>query len=393
MPKLTKTFVEGTVANTKPKYIWDDQLAGFGVKLLPSGRKHYLVKYRVGGGRRAQQRWFQLGAHGAVTVDEARKRARQVLAAAAHGEDPQLEKGERRSAPTVAEAWERFEREHLSRRKPATLSLYEQVWRLHLSPAIGRKLVRDVIRADVADLHASLSERPYMANRMVAVTSKLFNLCELWGLRPDGSNPCRHIEKFPEKSRERYLSSDELERLGTALRSLEDEGRVSAAAAGAIRLLLLTGARVSEVLSSQWNWVNHERRVLSLPDAKTGSRDLYLSRAALEVLQELQSRPDADPVYVIAGQKAGAHLTTLKKPWSLICEAADLSDLRVHDLRHSAASFAVGQGIGLPIVGRLLGHRTPATTQRYAHVADDPALVAADLIGTQVGGALRRTAK
>jgi integrase len=393
MPKLTKTLVETTVPGLKAGYLWDDQLAGFGVKVLPSGRKQYLVKYRVGGGRRAQQRWLQLGAHGAVTVDEARKRARQTLAAAARGEDPQRDKQESRTAPTLAEAWTRFAMEHLPRRKAATQQLYEQAWRLYLEPALGARRVKEITRSDIAELHAGLSDRPYMANRMLAVASKLFSMAELWQWRLDGSNPCRRIEKYSETARERYLSADEIEQLGTAIRDLEDGGKISVAAAAAVRLLLFTGARVSEILSSRWAWINWDRRVLSLPDAKTGSRDLYLSLAAIDLLEDLRRHQGADTVFIIPGRVVGAPMTTLKKPWSLICKEAGIDGLRLHDLRHSAASIAVGQGVGLPIIGRLLGHRSPVMTQRYAHVADDPALAAADLISDQVSGALRRSAE
>ena len=391
MTKLTKRIVESTEPGPKSAFVWDDHLPGFGVKVLPSGARRYVVKYRVGGGRSGRQRWYTLGTHGAVTCEQARETARQVLAAVARGDDPQANRLQTREAPTVADLWRRYQQDHLPRKKPRSASEDEHKARAYILPALGRHRVRDVTRADVKTLHRRLSDRPYQANRVLALLSKLFNLAEAWDMRPDNTNPCRHVEKYKEASRERYLTGPELERLGRALREATTEGVVSPHAAAAIELLLLTGARVSEILSAEWSSVDWDRRTLNLPDSKTGAKPVFLSHPALELLHELATRPEADSSpYVIKGRLRGQPMVNLSKPWKRVAQRAGLEDVRLHDLRHTAASIGVAQGLGLPIVGRLLGHAEASTTQRYAHVDVDPALAAADKIGAEIFKAPRR---
>ena len=162
----------------------------------------------------------------------------------------------------------------------------------------------------------------------------------------------------------------------------------------AIKLLAMTGARVSEILSARWEWIDWERKVLSLPDSKTGERQIYLSNAALGVLKDLESlQPSSKSPFVIQGRNSDRPLINISKAWLRIRERANLDDVRIHDLRHTAASIGVGQGMGLPIVGRLLGHTHASTTQRYAHVDIDPALAAANQIGDVVSNALSNGSK
>ncbi len=219
--------------------------------------------------------------------------------------------------------------------------------------------------------------------------SRLMNLAEAWGWRPPGANPCKHVEKFREQAREGYLSADEIGRIGAAMEAMLKEQDIRPEAAAAIRLLLLTGARLNEILLAHWDWVDLERRVIELPDSKTGKKPIYLSDAALEVIAELKAtRRDPKNPYLLAGRSKGKPLNNLAKPWKRICARAGLSGVRLHDLRHTAASVAVGRGVNLPIIGRLLGHRQAQTTLRYAHVDADPALAAANEIGTAIGAAL-----
>ena len=390
MPKLTKRVVEAVTPSDKPAYLWDDQLIGFGLKILPGGQRRYIVKYRThGGGRGAPQRWYTVGTHGGITTDQARDLAQQILAAVARGEDPQGNKFALREAPTLQEVWDRYAAEHLPRKKPGPAKEDKQKWRDFVEKQLSKKRVDDINRDDIENIHKGLSDRPYQANRVIALLSKLLNLAEGWGVRPDGTNPCRHIQKFQEDSRERYLSISELERLGDALREGLDIQEETPYMVAAVKLLLLTGARLNEILTAKWEWVDLERRVVYLPDSKTGKKTLYLSEAAVEVLRGLQAlTTTAGNPYVIQGRVKGQPLVNLTKPWARICKRAGLKNVRLHDLRHTAASIGVSQGMNLPVIGRLLGHTQASTTNRYAHVDIDPALAAADKIGNVVSGAL-----
>ncbi|SDE64647.1 tyrosine-type recombinase/integrase [Rhodospira trueperi] len=392
MPRLTKRVVEGAPVPAKATYLWDDQLPGFGVKVLPSGQRRYLVKYRAnGGGRSAPQRWFTLGTHGAVTLEQARDMAQQVLAAVARGLDPQADKLAVREAPIMEELWARYEADHLPRKKQSSQSDDRQKWSAYIAPRLARKKVHLVGRDDIFGLHKEMADRPYQANRVLALLSKLFNLAERWDMRPDGSNPCRHVPRYKEQSRERYLTADELGRLGEALDAGLEAQTETPHMVAAIKLLLLTGARLNEILTAEWAWVDIDRRIIALPDSKTGRKPLYLSTAAVEVLHELKRLSKPETRFVIEGRFAGQPLTNLSKPWKRICERAGIEGVRLHDLRHTAASIGVAQGMNLPVIGRLLGHTQASTTHRYAHVDIDPALAAADRIGAVISGAMART--
>ena len=231
----------------------------------------------------------------------------------------------------------------------------------------------------------------------------MFNLAEVWDMRPDGSNPCRHVRKYAETQRKRFLSSAELARLGEALRLAERDGfldlparegvrdkatraPVSAEAVAAIRLLVLTGARKSEILTLRWAWIDFAGRRAHLPDSKTGDKSIVLSPPALAVLADL-ARSDDNP-HVIRGAKPGAHLVNLKDPWLAVREAAGLDDVRIHDLRHSYASVGAAGGASLPIIGALLGHTQAQTTQRYAHLSDDPLQAAAAVISNKIAASM-----
>jgi integrase len=391
MPRLTKRVIDAIAPSPAGAvYAWDEQLAGFGVKVLPSGSRRYVLKYRIGGGgRQAPQRWLTLGSHGAITCDQARDMAQQALAAVARGEDPQGDRLAKRLAPTVADLWARYEAEQLPLKKASTAGDDKRRWREIIQPQLGRVPVTAVSRADVDRLHKRLRQTPYNANRVLSLLHRLFNVAEAWGWSGPGPNPCRHVERFKEEPRERYLNAGELVRLGTALDDLVSENDIWPEAAAAIRLLLLTGARLNEILTARWEWVDLERRVINLPDSKTGKRPVFLSEVALEVLGALkQDRRDPESPYLLPGRSKGKPLNNLSKSWHRVCARADITGARLHDLRHTAASIAVARGGTLPIIGRLLGHRQPQTTQRYAHVDIDPALAMANEIGEAVGAAL-----
>lgn len=383
MPRLTKRIVDAAEIRASEYFIWDDDIPGLGLRVLPSGRKGYVVQYRAG--RRSRR--ISLGPSTVLTCEQARTRAIGIIAAARNGEDPAAERDAGRKAITVKELAERFDREHISLRvKPSTAKEYRRNLERFILPALGRLTVTGITRADVAKFHHDLRHIPYQANRCLEVISKMFSLAELWGLRPDGSNPRKHIRKYPEEKRERFLSAAELRRVGEVLREMEVEGVKIPSAILAVRLLILTGCRLNEVMTLKWEYVDFADKVLRLPDSKTGAKVVHLGQPAIELLKAAE-RIDDNP-WVITGTLEGKRLSDLQPFWQRVRARAGLKDARIHDLRHTFASTAVAAGQGLPMIGKLLGHTQVQTTARYAHLAADPIKNAADSIATTLNQAL-----
>ncbi len=386
--KITRKTVEAAQPGPRDEFLWDSELRGFGLKVSPKGRKVFVAQYRVR--KTGATRRVTIGALGKLTPEQARVEARRILAEAAVGGDPASEL--RREAPggTVAEVLGQFFAEHVApRRKARTAAEYRRIAELHILPALGARRILDVDRVDVVKLHTSLVDRPYAANRTVALLSKFFNWCEGRGLRPDHSNPCRHVEKYPEQKRERFLSAEEIAKLGKTLDELGQEGQMTPWTLAAVRLLLFTGARLSEILTLKWQWVDLDGARLNLPDSKTGKKTVHLSPMACDVLRGLP-RLSGNP-FVICGAKPRSHLVNLEKPWRAIRARAGLDGVRLHDLRHSFASIAAASGLSLVMIGKLLGHSQPQTTARYAHLAADPVAEANRLVGERMATALRKT--
>jgi len=381
LQKITKRIVDQL---TPGETVWDTEVKGFGVRCRPSGAKYYGVKTRIGG----RQRWITIGRHGSpCTADSARAEALRILGQKAAGKDPASERDQKKQAVSVKELCERFLADYAGTHvKAKTAKDYEHLVRKLIIPALGRHRIADVKRPDVSKFHHDLRDRPYLGNRALAVLSKMFNLAEQWGLRDDNTNPCRHLAKFRENKRERYLTDGELKRLGEVLTEAEASNAESPYMIAAIRLLILTGARLSEITTLRWEHVDLEHRLLRLPDSKTGKKDVVLNDAALDVLRRL---PRAlDNPYVIVGGRSGHHLVNVKGPWGRLRKKAGLDDLRIHDLRHSFASVAASMGESLPIIGKLLGHTQAQTTARYAHLQMDPLRAASNAIGVAVSAAM-----
>jgi integrase len=387
MTKLTKRVVDAAEIKAAEHFIWDDDLPGFGLRVLPSGRKRYVVQYRAG--RRSRR--ISLGPSTVLTCEQARTRAIGIIAATRNGDDPAAKRDADRRASTVKELADRFDREHVALRlKASTAKGYRRMLERVIVPALGRRRVTEVTRADVAKIHHDLRHIPYDANRSLEIISKMFNLAEMWGLRPDGSNPRKHIKKYPEEKRERFLSPAELRRVGEVLREMEDEGIELPFSIAAIRLLMLTGCRLGEIMTLQWEHVDIPGKALRLPDSKTGAKVVHLGQPAVEVLEKIE-RVEKNP-WVIVGTKPGARLTDLQPIWQRVRARAGLKDVRIHDLRHTFASTAVAAGQGLPMIGKLLGHTQVQTTARYAHLAADPVKDAADQVATNIAASLNQAA-
>lgn len=409
---ITQRLIKGLEARDEEYFVWDDSLSGFGLRVQKSGAKSYVVKYRAGAGRGAPTRRITLSQVGKVTPDEARVLARKMLGAVAHGADPAAQRAAEKRASTLAEAAEQFLKEHVeAKRAASSASSYRDVLERLALPELGKRKADKVTTAEVQRLHSKLAHSPYQANRLLRVLSSLYTFAAKAHIVPVGYNPCRGIEIFPEEGRERFLTSQELASIGEAIREAETKGLPYAVdakkpkakhapkeenrrtvigphAAAAIRLLIFTGARLREILHLRWDEIDFERGMLMLPTSKTGKKSVVLNAPALAVLNSLPRVGN----YVIAGTSAGAEdekpRSDLKKPWKAIAKRAGLQGVRIHDLRHTHASVGVGAGLGLPIIGKLLGHSQVATTQRYAHLDNDPVKKAAEHIGSRLAAAL-----
>lgn len=425
-------------------FLWDCDLSGFGVAAMPSrkapdgkkieGTKTYVVQFRQQG----RSRRMKLGEHGRLTPDEARSLAKEILGAVERGLDPIEERRARQKVRTFKEVAEDFMRLHVkAKKKPRTHDEYDRLLRLHIYPALGGRPITAISKLDVARLHGGLSDRPSAANRCLALFDTIWNWAASKG-ELTGATPTKGLERNAERSRERYLTPDELRRLGQALREAESVGLpwvvdengpkakhlpkanrarvLDLHAVAAIRLLMLTGARLREILEARWDYVDWERGMMFLPDSKTGRKTLYLSDVALNLLEHLP-RVEGNP-HIIPGSNKGEPRADLKRPWAAIARAAGLMkvadvpnarakvgatrrrrvarpqpSVRLHDLRHTFAATGAGSSLGLPVIGKLLGHSQARTTQRYAHLDADPMHKAANLIGSQIAAALEHKTK
>ncbi|PKP68076.1 MAG: integrase [Alphaproteobacteria bacterium HGW-Alphaproteobacteria-5] len=384
MAKITKRSVDAAAPTDKEFFLWDDELKGFGLRVYPSGRKMYLAQFRSGG----RLRRVNIGLHGAVTPDLARTEAMKHLSQVRLGADPAGERDRRKASPTMKEFGKRFLEEHVaSHCKPSTQAEYKRSVELFINPKLGSHRIIDITRADIVEMHQSMKATPYQANRTLGVLSIMFTVAHTWGVRTDGVNPCWKVKRYKEIKRERYLTPDELARLGKVLR----ESNTEREAAFCIQLLLLTGCRLSEIQKLKWEYVDLDAGLLRLPDSKSGAKLVAIGQAVVEVFKAIPKVKD-NP-YVITGTIDGQHLTDMQKPWRRLRKRAGLDDLRIHDLRHSFASDALQLGEDLTMIGRLLGHTQVQTTARYAHLKTDPIRAAANKVSDAIALALSLPAR
>ena len=362
-PTVRRTFRKH-VTGTRGLIVYDKKLRGFGIKVAPDGIKTFFVRTV----RRTGSENVILGKAGMITAAEARRRATTELDTA---------KTDRVNGPLFQDHAEHFMRRQARRWKPATQKNNRHLLNRYILPFFGDLRVADIAPADVQRWFDSMSATPANANRALPVLSVMMIQAELWNLRPQGSNPCRKIRRYPAKLRERFLSLEELKRLGFVLDHADDTQ-----AAAAVRLLLFTGARSSEITGLKWDWVRGTRAVL--PDSKTGPKTIQLPPPARAVLESLPR----DSAYVFPHPTGSGPMRDLKYRWSKLRVLAGLEDVRIHDLRHSYASHAVMSGLDLYTVGRLLGHADTASTERYAHLADEHVRKAAGRISRIVNDAM-----
>ena len=366
----------------KDTVFWDSEIPGFGIRVYASGVKVYIVQSRADG----KSVRVTVGRHGVITADQARRRAVQIINRIKAGEEPvpMPLSAKLAGGPTVADLAARYMEEHIAVRcKPGTAGLARKTIDKYILPAFGKLPLAAVEREQVAALHARMYGVPYAANRTVAILSRMFNRAEAWGMVPEGSNPCGSVVRYRERKREMFLTEEEFRRIGRMLNEVAVVGGLSVHAVAAIRLLMLTGCRKSEILTLRWQDVDLAANELRLVDSKTGPRPVPLSPAAAGVLADLP-RVSGNP-WVIPGHKAGTHITNLDKPWNIIRTRAGLRHVRIHDLRHSFASRALALGESLPMIGKLLGHSQIRTTERYAHLARDSVKASAARVAASIG--------
>lgn len=385
----TKRITAELVNKLKPgDQVFDTEVRGFGVRCRVRDTSYFL-KTRIDG----RQALMTIGRHGRGYwgPESARREAERLLGLIRAGKDPVAEKRAEKAAVTFADFAERYMAEYAElHKKPRTVTEDRRNLALHVLPAIGGIRLPSITKQDIAKLHHAMREKPVAANRVLALISSILGWAERIGERADGTNPCRNITKYKEKPRERYLDKDEITRLGDAIAAAEATGAADWRAITAIRLYLLTGARKSEILTLRWDWIDFEAGVARLGDSKTGAKNLFLPAPALDILTRIP-RLEGNP-YVIPGDRPAAPFVGLWKIWNRIRDAAGLGDVRIHDLRHSFASAAIGGGDSLFIVGKLLGHKKSVTTERYAHLAADPAQAAADRTGNRIAALMKGAA-
>ena len=371
--KLTDATIKKLPAPaTGNRLYFDEAVKGLALRVTAAGSRAFVLDYRTQSGR---QRRYTIGTFPDWSATGARTEAKRLKAEIrANGADPMGSLEASRGEPTMTDLAARYLEEHAIKKRPASREDAERVFRLFALPAFGHHKVAEISFSDCDGLHRKItrSGTATRANRVIALLSKAFNLSIKWGWRSD--NPCRGIERNQEVKRHRYLTAAEIERLTVALAAYPDQD-----AANIIRMLLLTGARRGEALTARWQDFDLEAGVWTKPAGATKQKTMHrvpLSAPARQLLAGL----DQQGIYLFPGRHGGPR-PDIKKPWAAICKAAKLDGVRVHDLRHSFASILAGSGLSLPIIGALLGHSNPSTTQRYAHLLDSPLRSAVETAG------------
>lgn len=363
--KLTKKLVDGlsyTGASNARCIVWDDSLPGLGCRIYPSNKKCFVLSYRSGG----QKRLMKLGKYGAISLDEARRLAKQHIGSITGGSDPLVTRQRSRHGETVADLCRTFLEGHAKIRKRSWKEDDRRMRRFIL-PTIGRSKLKTLSRSDIASLHRRIGQTaPYEANRTLALLSVMFEFAITQGLREEAAgNPARRIPKFPEHKRDRWVTPAEIPRLTTAIDAEENPY-----ARAALWLYLLTGARKSEVLLMRWADVDLVQRQWRLPTTKSGrTHYLPLVDEAVSILQGLPRQQDNE--HVICGARPGAPLINISKPWLRVRRQAGLDDVRLHDIRRTVGSWLAQNGETLHLIGRVLNHSNASTTQIYARFTDD----------------------
>jgi integrase len=385
--KLSKLVVEQILPQAVDVVLWDTALPGFGVRVKPTGIRSYIVQYRDRASGSSKR--MTIGQHGPLlTFNQAKMQARGILADAMRGQDPVGQRSAVRKAPSMADlAADYLERHAIPKKRPKSVRDDRAMLENTILPAVGNKKVASIERRDVESVHLCLNDRPYQANRVLALISKMLNLAIEWGWRRD--NPAKGIQRYREEKRDRWLTDEELSRLVGIL-----EDHPNRRAANAVRLQLLTGARLGEVLKAERDHFDLDRGVWTKSSHHTKQKrheHVPLSPAALALVSSIIADANPNSPHLFPGKVPGKPLQDIKRFWATALREARIENYRRHDNRHTYASHLVSSGLSLEIVGRLLGHTNPATTQRYAHLADDPLRLATTQFSDKIARVGRRS--
>ena len=386
--RLNKTAIDGLKAKELEYFVWDVQMPNFGVRIYPSGRKVYLIQYRVG----SETRRYKLGIHGHLTIQQARREAQVKLGEVAKGGDPSKERQQNNKRPTLSQVCDDYLELGCGHKKESTNNSDKYRLERHIRPLLGRRKIDTITQADIAKLMNQVASghtpknvktKPRgravfkggtgTANRTVQLLGGIFTFAIQQGYCT--ANPAHGIKKFKEGKRERFLSDSEYARIGEAIHRLEDEG-VNSLALKALQMLMVSGCRMSEITKLRWENVDWANSNLQLPDTKTGYRNIPMSEEGMLMLKDL--REDAVSGEWVFPNSVGGPLKDLRKTWLAVLAEAELKDVRIHDLRHSFASAAMREGVSLYEVGKILGHKCQETTARYAHLSDEAVSQAAN---------------
>lgn len=425
--KLIKRTVEGAAPGEVDRFVWDSELAGFGLRVSPTGRKSFVAQCRIGGGRGGRQRRMTVGTYPALTVEKARERVKDILAKAQLGEDAAAERDKARVADTVADLVKLWQAEaaHINRRTgalrtPENVAREMGVVNAHILPLLGAKRLSDLKREDIERFRDRVTAGATAVRKKTKVrgvskvrggagtaTRTIITLSSILSFAVDrgliSANPKHGVRLAPGGKRERFMSPAELSRLGEALARAEtrEDKPTHPYGVAIIRLLALTGARRGEITKLRWSEVDFERGFLTLATSKTGRKVVLLPPAAVQVLEAVgrtssgfvfpasRQRPPKVELGKPPPERAETPYAGLGKVWAEVRASAELEGLRLHDLRHGFASFGAAGGFGLPVIGALLGHKSPATTARYAHLADSPMRLAANRIGGEIASVMK----
>jgi integrase len=384
MPRRITEAVAAALAaggGAKDVFVFDSLLSGYALRRTPAGAVIHLARARASG----RKVTFSLGRWPDVRTGDARELARLAITDIREGRDPAHERRVRQQAAlaggttlaTLAEKW--LDRHVRAKLKPRTVSDYEGHLRRYILPALGHRFITEISRSDASALHVSLKATPSTANHVLVTLRAAMNFAvEEERLRSD--NPAGGIKLFPEKPSERFLSPQEFRRAIDAIDRAATDGAITIYAAAGLKLCAYTGARRGEICTAFWRQVDFERKILRLQESKTGARTIHLNDSALSVLRAL---PRQGPQIVF-----GRRGTALSNDWAIVRARCGLDDVRLHDLRHSYASFALAAGVPLAMVGRLLGHVRPETTAKYAHLAESDVAAANDAVGNALAAAI-----
>lgn len=370
--RLTDRIVSKLEADeNRNKQYRDAEVTGFALVVTRKGSKSFVLNYTFSG----NERRMTIGSFPAWSTTVAREEAKALRRDIDRGVDPMAKREEMASAPTMADLWKEYSRIHLPKLAEKNAKDQQRAWERHVEPVIGKIKLRDLTSRQIDELHRNISQSaPTMANRVIAYLRKALNIA----LRNQwvDTNVANGVQKNREEGRNRYLSETEKKRLLDALGRMSNQK-----AANAIRLLLLTGARRSEVLGAEWTEFDLDRGLWTKPAGRVKTRRdtrVPISQPAILLLKAMERDRKTDCLFPT---RTGSPIRDINSPWRWLLHDADLKDFRIHDLRHSFASFLVSDGQTLETIGRLLGHTQAQTTARYAHLMDDPLRKAVDRAG------------